>query len=461
MSDYSRVEDVVLTNLIASEDYARQVLHHIKPDYFQDITDKNYFILIKKFFDKFNNLPSKEALDVEIDNLKVSDEDFKSLLETNKKVFKNDSKVNHEWLLNKTEEFCQDKSLYIALMKAVEIADGKDANLSKTAIPDVLSTALQVGFNNQVGHDYLDDWHKRYLALQEGSGALFPCDIDIFNKITNGGFRPKTLNIFVGETGVGKSIAGCHLASSYLTDGYDVLYITLELSEEVVGQRIDANLMNINMSSFKDIPEALFEKKMKYVKDKVKGRLKIQEYPASQAHVGHFRALLRELKQKQNFEPQIIVVDYINIMASSRLKAGGGNYEYIKAICEELRGLATETNSCIFSFTQTNRGGYSSSDYDLTAIADSMGTAHTSDTILAMIKSEELEAENKIMIKQLKNRNGDINKPNKFVIGLDKSKMRFYNIMEDNYDVTTNVVVEPLKTESTKKQIKKFQGIKI
>ena len=422
-----RIETTILRNLIYDEEFSRKVIPFIQLDYFEQRIEKVIFEEISKFIVKYGSSITIEALGIQL-------EDRDDLNETEIKESRDavslftDDKVDNQWLVDTTEKWCRDRAIYLALMESISLADGKDDKKGRDAIPSILSDALAVSFDNHIGHDYLEDYEDRYESYHRKEERI-EFDLDLFNKITKGGIPNKTLNIALAGTGVGKSLFMCHVASGVLLQGKNVLYITLEMAEEKIAERIDANLLNVNIQNITDLPKAMFEKKVHKLKKKTEGELIIKEYPTASAHAGHFKALLNELSLKKSFKPDIIFIDYLNICASSRYRAGSNvnSYSYIKAIAEELRGLAVEANLPIVSATQTTRSGYASSDVDLTDTSESFGLPATADLMFALISTEELEGLNQIMVKQLKNRYNDPTIYKRFVIGIDRAKMRLYD----------------------------------
>jgi len=422
-----RLETTILRNLIFSEDYSRKVIPFIEPEYFEQRSEKVIFEEITSFIVKYGSAITIEALNIEVENrTDLTEEEVKGIRETNASL--NDSPVDHQWLLDCTEKWCRDRAIYLALMESIHIADGNDDNKNRDAIPSILSDALSVSFDNNIGHDYLEDYEDRYESYHRKEDKI-PFDLEYFDKITKGGLPNKTLNIALAGTGVGKSLFMCHVASSVLLQGKNVLYITLEMAEEKIAERIDANLLNVNIQDITDLPRPMFENKVTALSKKTQGTLIIKEYPTASAHSGHFKTLLNELALKKSFKPDIIFIDYLNICASSRYRANSGvnSYSYIKAIAEELRGLAVETNLPIVSATQTTRSGFGSSDVDLTDTSESFGLPATADLMFALISTEELEGLNQIMVKQLKNRYNDPTLFKRFVVGIDRAKMRLYD----------------------------------
>ena len=426
-----KVETLILKNLLLTEDYPRRVLPFVKQEYFEDRTDQYLFDVIHKYFVKYSAVPTVEALTIEVGKIStLSDDQFKQIHQTLESFDK--EKTELDWLLDTTEKWCQDRAIYLALMESIKIADGSDDKKSADAIPSILSDALGVSFDNHIGHDYIDDYEERYESYHRVETKV-PFDLDFFNKITKGGLPNKTLNIALAGTGVGKSLFMCHVASSVLLQGRNVLYITMEMAEEKIAERIDANLLNIPIQEISELPKMMFDSKVNNLMKKTQGQLIIKEYPTASAHSGHFKALLNELALKKSFRPDIIFVDYLNICASSRYRANSNvnSYSYIKAIAEELRGLAVEANVPIVSATQTTRSGYGSSDVDLTDTSESFGLPATADLMFALISTEELEEQNQIMVKQLKNRYYDPTLNKRFVVGIDRAKMRLYNVEQE------------------------------
>ena len=423
------VEGLVVTNLIHNQDFTRKTLPHIKQEYFEDYNNKIIFDELAKYFMEYDALPSKEALSIEIESREDLNETTFSELKTS---LVNMVEEPHEidWLVNTSEKWCRDRAIYNALLESIQIADGNSETMGRDAIPSILSNALSVSFDNSVGHDYIDDADQRYQFYHRVEEKV-PFDIELLNKITKGGLSKKTLNIALAGTGVGKSLFMCHCAAANLSAGLNVLYITLEMAEEKIAERIDANLMNIPIQSLETLPKPMFDSKIEKVNNKTNGRLIIKEYPTASAHVGHFKALLQELAIKKSFVPDIIYVDYLNICNSSRYKGAIVNsYTFVKSIAEELRGLAGEHNVPIVSATQTTRSGYGNSDVDLTDTSESFGLPATADFMIALISTEEREELNQIMVKQLKNRYNDPTVNKRFVVGVDRAKMRLYDCEE-------------------------------
>jgi len=461
-----RLEKIILQNLIHDDNYMRKVIPFLKADYFLDNVDKLVFNHTSDFITKYNALPTKDALVISIQNDKrVGEDEYKNVLDFIDSLAQDTS--NSEWLITETEKFCKDKAVYNAILKSISIIDGKDKEHNQDGIPSILQEALGVCFDNNVGHDYIDNSSDRFEYYHRVESRI-RFDLDFFNKITNGGLPNKTLNVVLAGTGVGKSLFMCHVAASVLSQNKNVLYITLEMAEERIAERIDANLMNVTLDQLKELTKPLFDNRIEKIKGKTHGKLIIKEYPTASAHVGHFKSLLNELQLKRNFRPDIIVIDYLNICASSRFRAGANvnSYTYIKAIAEELRGLAVEMDVPILSATQTTRGGYGNTDVELTDTSESFGLPATVDFMFALIASEELDQLNQLMVKQLKNRYNDPTMNKRFVIGVDRAKMKLYDLEQsaqkglsdsgiklnedklDNYDLS-NVFKKPSRDFSS------------
>ena len=422
-----RIETTILRNLVFNEEFARKTIPFIQSDFFEERSEKIIFDEIVSFITKYDSAITLEALNIEVENrTDLTAEEVKNINDISKEL--NDSPIDHQWLLDTTEKWCRDRAIYLALMESIHIADGEDDKRNRDAIPSILSDALAVSFDNNIGHDYILNSDDRYEYYHRTEDKI-PFDLEYFNKITKGGLPNKTLNIALAGTGVGKSLFMCHFASSVLLQGKNVLYITLEMAEEKIAERIDANLLNTPIQNLTDLPKPMFDKKVKKISKKTQGQLIIKEYPTASAHSGHFKALLNELAFKKSFKPVIIFIDYLNICASSRYRANTAvnSYSYIKAIAEELRGLAVEANVPILSATQTTRSGFASSDVDLTDTSESFGLPATADLMFALISTEELEGLNQIMVKQLKNRYNDPTIFKRFIVGIDRAKMRLYD----------------------------------
>jgi len=423
-----KLETLILSNLINDENYLRKVIPFLKDEYFLDWNEKTVFEHIQKFVNAYNAPPTRDALLISLQNDKNMTED--NFTYTSEVVsLLTEKERNTEWLLTETEKFCRDKALYNAVIKSIHIIDGEDVVHTKDAIPSLLQEALGVCFDSSIGHDYLENSESRFDFYHRQEEKI-PFDLDLFNKITKGGLSKKTLNIALAGTGVGKSLFMCHVAAGCMSQGKNVLYITMEMAEERIAERIDANLMNITMDDLKNLPEQIFSDRIRKIKNKTEGKLIIKEYPTASAHSGHFRALLNELKLKREFMPDIIFIDYLNICASSRFKMSGSvnSYTYIKGIAEELRGLAQEFNVPIVSATQTTRSGFGNSDLELTDTSESFGLPATADLMFGLITNEELEKLGQIMVKQLKNRYNEISTNRRFVIGVDRSKMKLFDL---------------------------------
>tara|TARA_B100001142_G_scaffold68830_1_gene68765 strand:- start:2424 stop:3803 length:1380 start_codon:yes stop_codon:yes gene_type:complete len=423
------IEHSILKNLVINEDYTRKVLPFLKEEYFEDGNQKAVFQECREFINKYDSRITYEALSIELQNrTDLTEKDYIEISQLVDRLRSDEEDQQLQWLLDVTETWCRDRAIYLALMDSIYITEGKDSKRDRGAIPSILTEALAVSFDNHIGHDYLEDYAERFESYHRKEDRI-PFDLGYFNKITKGGLPNKTLNVALAGTGVGKSLFMCHMASACLVDGYDVLYITMEMAEEKIAERIDANLLDVNIQDIVEIPQQIFEKKIDKLTQKTRGHLIIKEYPTASAHVGHFRALLNELALKKSFRPSIIFIDYLNICASSRYSKMGNvnSYSYIKAIAEELRGLAVEANVPIVSATQTTRSGYSSSDVDITDTSESFGLPATADLMFALISTEELESLGQIMVKQLKNRYNDLNVYKRFTVGVDRAKMRLYD----------------------------------
>ena len=445
------LEVTILSNLIYNEKYVRKVLPFLKQDYFTVRSYKVIFLEIHEYITNYNTCPSLNALGIECqERTDLTEEQFKDITEVLSGL--SDEKTELDWLVDTTEKWCQERAIYLSLMESVKIADGQDEKRDKGAIPQILSDALGVSFDAHVGHDYVLDAETRYDFYHKKEDKI-PFDLEYFNKITKGGLPNKTLNVALAGTGVGKSLFMCHVAASVLLQGKNVLYITLEMAEEKIAERIDANLLNVNIQKLAEMPRMMFEKKIQKLSKKTQGKLIIKEYPTASAHVGHFKALLQELALKKSLKPDIVFVDYLNICASQRYKGSIVNsYTYVKAIAEELRGLAVEANVPIVSATQTTRSGYGSSDVDLTDTSESFGLPATADLMFALISTEELEEMNQILVKQLKNRYNDPTVNRKFCVGIDRSKMRLYDVQDAQTDlVDSGNEVEIVKKVAGKK----------
>ena len=463
-----RLEQTVLKNLIYNEDYLRKVLPFIKDEYFSDNSDKIVFKEILSFTEQYNTTPTIEAIKLAVREKRNITEDQLELCEALITEIEStkDQQSKIEWLVDKTEKFCQEKAIYNAVLGSISILDGKDKTNEKGAIPKLLQDALAVSFDASVGHDYLQDSDERYEFYHRKEERI-PFDLELFNKITKGGLPNKTLNIALAGTGVGKSLFMCHVAAACMVLGKNVLYITMEMAEEKIAERIDANLLNVTLDSLEDLSKEMYDKKVGKIKQKTTGKLIIKEYPTASASVTHFRTLLNELNLKRSFVPDIIFVDYLNICCSSRIKAGANinSYTYVKAIAEELRGLAVEYNVPLVSATQTTRSGFTNSDPGLEDTSESFGLPATADLMFALISTEEMESLNQIMVKQLKNRYNDPTTYKRFTLGIDRAKMRLYDVEQSaQTDISDSGQEDkPLNTFGEREGLKKnkFAGFKI
>ena len=462
-----RLETTILKNLLYNEEYTRKVLPFLSVNYFQEREDKILYEKIAEYINQYNALPTQEALAIELDKSPIKDEEFQNSLKLLESITNENDEANISWLLDSTEKFCQDRAIYNAVVESISILDEKGRNTrDKGSIPDILSDALAVSFDPHVGHDYFLDADERYKFYHRIEEKI-PWDLEFFNRITKGGLSNKTLNIALAGTGVGKSLFMCHVAASCLSQNYNVLYITLEMAEERIAERVDANLLNISIDDLQKLPKDLYDKKIDKLKQTTKGKLIVKEYPTAAANVNHFRALLNELNLKKSFVPNIILIDYINICTSSRIKPGSNvnSYTYIKSIAEELRGLAVENAIPILSATQTTRSGFTSTDIGLEDTSESFGLPATADFMFAIISTEQMEELNQIMIKQLKNRYSDPTSNRKFVIGIDRSKMKLYDVEQfaQNELVDTGQEDEPAFDKATGGKYKnlKFEGFEV
>jgi replicative DNA helicase len=458
-----KVEFLILRNLLYNEEYIRKVIPFLKSEYFEDQNQKIVFEEILDFVSEYNQPATKEVLCIEVEKRKdINDTSFKEILQLISCL--DDVPVEFNWLISTTEKWCRDRAIYLALMESIHIADGKDDKKGRDAIPSILSDALAVSFDNNIGHDYLQNYEERYEFYHRKEDKI-EFDLEYFNKITKGGLPNKTLNICLAGTGTGKSLFMCHVASSALLQNRNVLYITLEMAEERIAERIDANLLNVPIQQLIDLPRSAFENKVNGISKKTRGSLVIKEYPTASAHSGHFKALLNELALKKSFRPDIIFIDYLNICSSSRFKSGSNinSYTLVKSIAEELRGLAVEFNVPIMSATQTTRNGFGSSDVELTDTSESFGLPATADLMFALISTEELEGLGQIMVKQLKNRYNDPTIHKRFVIGIDRAKMRLYDVEQSaQKDILDSGKEEEYDYEDTQKPSlkEKFGGFK-
>ena len=457
LTNFERIETTILSNLFYKEDYARKVLPFLKEDYFPLRTEKVLFAEIYKFVQKYNNLPTKEAIIIELSQRKdVNEDEHNTLKEIVNSISKLDS--DPQWLLDTTEKFCKDRAVHNAILSGIKILDKKDSKRTPESIPCILADALAVSFDQHIGHDYIGDHEERF-KWYHTKETKYQFDLDYMNRITKGGVPSKTLNIALAGTGVGKSLFMCHCASAYLVQGLNVLYITLEMAEERIAERIDANLLDVTIDDLHTMPKDLYENKMEKLRKKTGGTLIIKEYPTASAHSGHFRALFNELALKKSFKPDVLFIDYLNICASSRFKGGNvGSYFYIKAIAEELRGLAVEFNVPLFSATQTTRTGFVSTDIGLEDTAESFGLPATADFMFALISNDDLEALGQMKIKQLKNRYNDLAVNRSFIIGVDRSKMRLYDVGQQAQNIVDSNQKE---TKEEKTVYDKFSDFKV
>ena len=455
------ISQLILNQLCTNEEFTRRTLPFLKDEYFEK-GEKLLFAVVSRFINKYNTIPTEAALKLELQKIpNISNEIFDHVARAYRA-----EPVDIQWALDETEKFCQDRSIYLAIMESIQIIDGKHKELTNNAIPDILSKALAISFDTNIGHDYIDASDARYDFYHRVESRL-PFDLDYFNKITKGGLPNKTLNIILAGTGVGKSLFMCHMAAASLTQGKNVLYITMEMAEERIAERIDANLMNIPIDQLEALPKAVYDSKIQKIAQKNIGKLIIKEYPTGAAHVGHFRALLNELKLKKNFKPDVIFIDYLNICASSRIRGLGGSvntYSYVKAIAEEMRGLAVEAGVPLVSATQTTRSGYSNTDVGLEDTSESFGLPATADFMFAVISTEELEKLGQVMVKQLKNRYNDPTSNKRFIIGIDRARMKLYDVeasaqtlINDAAHVPDKQEDKPLNTFGTREK-KDFGG---
>ena len=448
-----KIEQSILRNLLCNEEYYRKVLPFLKADYFQEINERVIFEEIQEFSVKYEKLPTKEVLEINLQNRNDLTEDVYKESITKINQFSTEW-VDRDWLVNSTEKWCKDRAIYNALLQSIKIAEGADKNLSRDAIPSILQEALAVSFDEYIGHDYVDNAEQRYEYYHRDETKI-PFHLEKFNLITKGGIPNKTLNVALAGTGVGKSLFMCHCAANCLSQGKNVLYITLEMAEEKIAERIDANLLNVNIKDISSIPESVFTSRVRQIGQKTQGKLIIKEYPTASAHAGHFKALLSDLSLKKDFRPHIIFIDYLNICASSRYKGHIVNsYTYVKAIAEELRGLAVQNDVPLVTATQTTRSGFGNSDVDLTDTSESWGLPATADFMFALIATEELDQSGRIMVKQLKNRYNDPTYYRKFTVGIDRAKMKLYNVEDSEGDLVADKAEEPYEylEEASNKQ---------
>ena len=459
------LQQTILRNLLTNDEYTRKVAAFLQPDYFEGVY-RSLFVEFTKYIAKYNNLPTREAFKIEIDSAdRMTEEHYRHAMDILPNIFEY-QKEDLRWLLDSTEKWCQDRAVFNAVMESITVIDGKHQTLSKNAIPDILSKALAVSFDTNIGHDYLENVDERFDFYHLDEEKI-EFDLDYFNRVTKGGLPNKTLNIALAGTGVGKSLFMCHCASAALTQGKNVLYITMEMSEERIAERIDANLLNVPIDQLENLSKDMFTDRVGQISQKTTGKLIIKEYPTGAAHANHFRALLNELKLKKNFMPDIIFVDYLNICSSSRMKGMGGainSYSYIKSIAEELRGLAVEFDVPLVSATQTTRGGYNNDDVGLEDTSESFGLPATADFMFALISNDELKGQNQILVKQLKNRYNDPGMHQRFVVGVDRSKMRLFDVDQSDSPLNKDEDHGPAFDKSTsgaRVSAEKFEGFKI
>jgi len=457
----NRIENTILTNLFYNENYTRKALPFIKPYYFSQKDERELYVEVEKFVLKYKNLPTKEAILIELNHRKdLNEEEFKNIKDLVNGISYEETDL--QWLLDTTEKFCKDRAVHNAVLDGIKILDNKDKTRTAEAIPSILADALAVSFDNHIGHDYIEDAKARF-DWYHTKEKKYPFDLSFFNRITKGGVPSKTLNIALAGTGVGKSLFMCHVASSFLTQGQNVLYITLEMAEERIAERIDANLFDVTIDDLHVMPKELYDNKLTKLEGKTKGKLIIKEYPTASAHAGHFRSLLNELALKKSFKPQVIFIDYLNICASSRFKGGNiSSYFYIKAIAEELRGLAVEFDVPIFSATQTTRTGYVSTDIGLEDTSESFGLPATADFMFALMSNEELESLGQMKVKQLKNRYNDPAMNRSFIVGIDRSKMRLYDVENTAQNIVdSNQTKEKENYPTPEQSYDKFSDFKL
>ena len=455
MVQQSRIEKTIINSLFFKEEYTRKVLPFIKEEYFGNRVEQLLFGEVFKFVEKYNNLPTKDAILIELNSRRdINEEELQHIKDYVNSI--ENSEADEQWLLETTEKFCKDRAVHNAVLSGIKILDGKDKKQTPEAIPHILSDALAVSFDKSVGHDYIEDAEARF-KFYHTKEKRYQFDLDYMNRITKGGVPSKTLNIALAGTGVGKSLFMCHVASSYLLQGLNVLYITLEMAEERIAERIDANLLDVTMEDLHEMPKQLYDGKISKLREKTQGQLIVKEYPTASAHAGHFKSLINELALKKSFRPDVIFIDYLNICASSRFKGGNiSSYFYIKAIAEELRGLAVEHNVPIFSATQTTRTGFVSTDIGLEDTSESFGLPATADFMFALISNEELEALGQMKVKQLKNRYNDPSMNRAFIVGVDRAKMRLYDVQQKAQDI-----VDANQVDAKEDAYDKFSDFKI
>jgi len=451
-----KIEEVIFNNLLYNEDFARKALPHLRTEYFSDYLENKIYSTIETYVNDYNKIPSREAIIIELSNSKSLNDDQFAKARTYVENIKEPEKENLDWLVDQTEKFCQDKAIYNAIVNSIKILDGDNSNLSKGSIPGLLTDALSVSFDTNIGHDFLENVDARYDYYHTKQHKI-PFDLEYMNKITKGGLPRKTLNVFLAGTGVGKSLFMCHCAANNLMSGLNVLYITLEMAEQEIAKRVDANLLNVTMAELEELPKESYVKMMDRLRGKTQGKFIVKEYPTASAGAANFRHLLNELKLKKNFVPDVVYVDYLNLCTSSRIRGGANvnSYTMIKSIAEELRGLAVEFNIPLISATQTTRSGYGNSDVEITDTSESFGLPATCDFMAALIVSEELDQLGQIMIKQLKNRYNDPSYFKRFVVGVDRARMKLYDVEKSAQDLMDDGPVMD-KTPSGDKPSSKF-----
>jgi len=459
-----RIEVAILKHLIYDEIYTRKVLPFLKDEYFTDRNEKVLFTEIKEFIEKYNSNPTYESLIIQLNSRNINQEEYTTSLSILEEIHSSKEELcKIDWLIDKSEDFCKNQAIYNGLLESIAIADGKDKTKDKGVIPQILSDALSVGFDTNIGHDFLENYTDRFEYYHRKEEKI-PFDLQFFNKVTNGGFSKKTLNVFLAPPHSGKTLLMCHMAAAYLIQGKNVLYITLEMAEEEIAKRIDANLLNVSIEDLMNLDKSTFEKKVLRVKEKCTGKLIVKEYPTGVGSANHFRSLLNEMNLKANFIPDVIMIDYLNICASSRIKSNGSvnSYYLIKSISEEIRGLAQEFNVPILTATQTNKGGVNNSDLDMASVSESFALNATCDSMFGIINTEEMRNLNQILIKQIKNRYRDLNRDNKFIIGVDTLKMRLYDVESSaQEDIVNSGQSESFENSSQKLSKKTFEGFKI
>jgi len=459
-----RIETAIIKHLIYDENYTRKVLPFLKDEYFTDRNERIIFGEVKEFIEKYNTNPTYESLVIQLNNRNIAQEEYNNSISILDEIHSSKDELSKlDWLIDKSEEFCKNQAIYNGLLESIAIADGKDKNKDKGSIPQILSDALSVGFDTNIGHDFLENYTERFEYYHRKEEKI-PFDLEFFNKVTNGGFSKKTLNVFLAPPHSGKTLLMCHMAAAYMAQGKNVLYITLEMAEEEIAKRIDANLLNVSIEDLMGLDRSVFERKVLKFKEKCTGKLIVKEYPTGVGSANHFRALLNEMNLKANFVPDVIMIDYLNICASSRIKSNGSvnSYYLIKSISEEIRGLAQEFNIPILTATQTNKGGVNNSDLDMASVSESFALNATCDSMFGIINTEEMRNLGQILIKQIKNRYRDLNRDNKFIIGVDTLKMRLYDVEHSaQNDLVNSGQEDSFEPYSHKSPKKSFEGFKI